>query len=94
MVNISAYNIIHEDIKNCIEDYVETLRNTISQYDKYPLERFLKNAEMRRIYDIYTKDPFYTKKSDKYPYKSLNEEVHFRKSKTFYLMKFQSLLSP
>lgn len=81
MVNISAYNIIHEDIKNCIEDYVETLRNTISQYDKYPLERFLKNAEMRRIYDIYTKDPFYTKKSDKYPYKSLNEEVPFSEIK-------------
>lgn len=81
MVNISAYNVIHEDIKNCIENYVETLRNTISQYDRYPLERFLKSAEMRRIYDIYTKDPFYTKKSDKYPYKSLNEEVPFSEIK-------------
>lgn len=81
MVNISAFNVIHEDIKNYIEDYVETLRNTISQYDKYPLERFLKNSEMRRIYDIYTKDAFYTKKSDKYPYQSLNEEVPFSEIK-------------
>ncbi len=81
MVNISAYNIIHEDIKNCIETYIEILRNTISQYDKYPLERFLKNAEMRRIYDIYTKDKFYTDKSSNFPYKSLNEEVPFDKIK-------------
>lgn len=77
MVNISPYNTIHEDIKNYVQDYVDLLRNTISQYDKKPLEKFLKNAEMRRIYDIYTKDLFYTKSSDKYPFKSLNEEVPF-----------------
>lgn len=81
MVNISAYNVIHEEIKACIEDYVENLRNTIFQYDKYPLERFLKNAEMRRIYDIYTQDPFYTQKSPYYPYVSLSEEVPFSKIK-------------
>lgn len=81
MINISAYNIIHEDIKACVEGYIEILRNTIFQYDKYPLEKFLKNPEMRRIYNIYTKDTFYTKKINTYPYKSLNDEVSFLKIK-------------
>ncbi len=82
MVNISAFNVIHEDIKNSIEAYVDLLRNTISQYDKYPLERFLKNSEMRRIYNIYTNDGFYSKKSSEYPYKSLNEEIPFSEIKS------------
>lgn len=81
MINISPFNVIHEDIKDSVETYVETLRNIISQYDKYSMDRFLKNSEMRRIYEIYTTDKFYTKKSENYPFKPLNEQVPFSEIK-------------
>lgn len=61
MINISPYNIIQEDIKNDVELYVNNLKNTIFQYDKYPLDRFLKNIDMRRLYEVYQNDDFFNK---------------------------------
>ena len=59
MINISPYNDIQEEIKESVQLYIANLQNIIFQYDKYPLEKFLKNAEMKRIYEIYKNDAFH-----------------------------------
>lgn len=79
MVNISPYNDIQEDIKDCIEKYIENLKNIIFQYDKYPIDRFIKNIEMNRIYKMYMNDDFFSKP---YDYNNaLNVSIPFEKIK-------------
>lgn len=79
MINITPFNGLQEDIKESVEKYVDELRNAISLYDKYPLKRFLKNEKTRRIYEIYTKEDFYTRKKECADSISLCEETPFSK---------------
>lgn len=59
MINISQYNTLHEDIKLGVENHVLILKNTIFQYDKYPINKFIKDKELKRIYDKFLNDDFY-----------------------------------
>lgn len=80
MINITPYNCIQEDIKDCVEAYLDKLINSISNCDKRSLERFILDPEMHRIYDIYNKDPFYSKTHGKEE-EPLNVEVPFSEIK-------------
>ena len=59
MFNITPYNDLHEDIKLGVENYIRKLQDIILQYDKYPIEKFIKDPEMNRLYVNYTNDDFY-----------------------------------
>ena len=77
MINVSAYNPVQEQLLELVERYVTTLLDAISQYDKYSTERFIKHNELKRIYEIYTKDTlFNTPVSSKKP-TSINDELSF-----------------
>ena len=54
LVNISVYNDMHREILETINGYVIKLKNIIEQDSYKPTEEFIKNEEMRKVYDIYT----------------------------------------
>lgn len=81
MINISPFNGIQEDVRYDVEMYVGKLTDIILQYGKCPMEKFLKDAEMRRIYDIYTNDDFYAKNPDDLAKKPINQEIGFSEIK-------------
>lgn len=54
MINVSPLNDPQESIRDAIDAYVNVLKNIIEQ-DSYKSERdFIENAEMNRIYRLYT----------------------------------------
>lgn len=61
MFNITPFNDLHEDIKLGVENYIRKLQDIILQYDKYPIDKFIKDPEMNRLYYNYTNDDFYSK---------------------------------
>lgn len=81
MINVSAFNPVQEQILYLVENYVSTLLNAISQYDKYNTERFIKHNELRRIYEIYTQDSLYSSPTKTSNSKTINDELPFDKLK-------------
>ena len=59
MINISRFNNMHHQIRDAVQEYIEQLRNVIEQDAGFPKERFIRNAEARRMYDIFCNDHFY-----------------------------------
>lgn len=59
MINISRYNDVQDRIYDCVNEYVEKIKNIIEQTSSYPLDKFVKNSEMNALYKLYTEDAFY-----------------------------------
>lgn len=59
MINISVYNLMHSQIKSHVQAYVDKLKNVIEQDSAYPTERFVKNEDMKKLYDLFASDDFY-----------------------------------
>ena len=59
LINISVFNIMHGEILETVKRYVEKLRNIIEQDSQKNLENFIKNEEMKRLYQIFTGDVEY-----------------------------------
>lgn len=59
MINISRFNNMHRQIRDSVASYVESLKNIIEQDSGYPLERFIKNEEMRKLYELFEYNDFY-----------------------------------
>ncbi len=59
MINISRFNNMHRHIRDSVTEYIAELRNIIEQDSGYPVERFIKNDEMRKIYELFEFDEFY-----------------------------------
>lgn len=59
MINISVYNRMHRQIKSHVQSYVEKLKNIIEQDSAYPTVKFIKNVEMKKLYDLFMLDDFY-----------------------------------
>lgn len=59
LINISVYNLMQSKIKYRVEKYIENLLHVIEQESSFPKERFLKNAEVRKIYDLFEFGDFY-----------------------------------
>ena len=81
MINASAYNPVQEQLLELVERYVSTLLDAISQYDKYNTERFIKHNELRRIYDIYTRDSLFNTSISSQKTTTINDELPFEKLK-------------
>lgn len=81
MINITPYNVLQSEICNSIELYVEKLTHIISNYDKKPLDKFLRDFEMRRLYELYNNSSFYSVKHGNED-EPLNKEVPFETIKS------------
>ena len=59
MINISRFNNMQRQIRDSVAEYVAILRNIIEQDSWYPVERFIKNEEMKKMYELFQNDEFY-----------------------------------
>ena len=53
MINISVFNVMHDQIKTAVENYIENIAYVIEQESYKPLSDFIKNLEMHKLYGIY-----------------------------------------
>lgn len=54
LVNITIYNDIHEQIRSRLEEYVTELRQIVEQTVNQSDSDFLRNVEMKKLYDMFT----------------------------------------
>ena len=54
MINISVYNIMHGEIFDAVQKYVSKLLNIIEQDSGKCTSDFIKNEDMKMLYNIYT----------------------------------------
>lgn len=59
MINISRFNKMQTKIKRHVLEYVENLKNIISQTSYQSREKFLRNKEMLSMYNLYMTDEYY-----------------------------------
>ena len=59
MINISRFNDVQDRIYDKIAEYCEKLRRVIEQTDCYPVDEFIRNVDMKALYDLYMTDDFY-----------------------------------
>lgn len=59
MINITKYNDLQENICSLVHDYVSNLRNVIEQDGCKSTEKFIRNHEVKRLYELFTEDEFY-----------------------------------
>ena len=59
MINISRFNDVQDRIYDKVSEYCEKLRRVIEQTDCYPVDEFIRNVDMKALYDLYTADDFY-----------------------------------
>lgn len=79
MINISRFNSMQEQIRYLVQDYIDKLHALIGQFDKKPLEKFLKQEELKRIYQVFENDKFFNDSYDDLP--ALNTQYSFEKIK-------------
>ncbi len=60
MINITRFNDVQTKIWERISAYITTLTNAIEQLSEEPEEQFIKNANMKSIFDLYNSDAFYS----------------------------------
>ena len=59
MINISRFNDVQDRIYDKVAEYCEKLRRVIEQTDCYPVDEFIRNVDMKALYDLYMTDDFY-----------------------------------
>ena len=59
MINISRFNDVQDRIYDKVSEYCEKLLRVIEQTDCYPVDEFIRNVDMKALYDLYTTDDFY-----------------------------------
>ena len=59
LINISVYNIMHEQIKDAVEKYIRSILYVIEQDSFKKTSEFIKNVEMNKLYGIYMGFPEY-----------------------------------
>ena len=77
MINVSPYNLVQNRMQELVEEYVQGLCFAVQQYDKYPIERFIKHFELKRIYDTYQTSSLFNHTDPSYFGKRLNEYIPF-----------------
>jgi len=83
MINISWLNDVQERIRERVAEYVSQLKRIIAQDGQKSLDAFLRNSEMKLLYQMYMKDDFYTEEivsRDKVA-KPLNQQFSFEEIK-------------
>lgn len=59
MINITRFNDVQAQIRECVSNYIATLTDTIEQLSSGSVEEFIANKNTRTIYELYTEDSFY-----------------------------------
>ena len=59
MINITRYNDVQDRVYDRVMAYVDKLKNIIEQTSYMSVEKFVKNGEMKKIYNLYTSQDFY-----------------------------------
>lgn len=79
MINVSRFNNVQDKIKYRVEEYLNRLCNSIEQCYKLSVEEFCNDSKLRKIYNQYNYDNFYSKVRAEYSWKQiqslLNDEV-------------------
>ena len=70
MINISRFNSMQESIKYYVAEYVDKLKTIIEQTSYMSIEKFIRNEDMRSMYQLYMTDDYY---------KSIREEFDWSK---------------
>lgn len=60
MINISRFNDVQTQILDRVQEYIQLLRYIIEQTFLYQEARFLENEEMKKIYEMFTSDKFFS----------------------------------
>lgn len=81
LINISVFNIMHGEILETVKKYVEKLRNIIEQDSQKSFEDFIKNEEMKTLYQIFTGDVEYLDGECDF-YSDLREKISWEEIQT------------
>jgi len=73
MINISRFNDMQKNIKYHVEEYVEKLKNIIEQTCYMNVEKFVRNQEMKALYDLYNSDEYYVEFKNKHSWSKIQE---------------------
>lgn len=76
MINISRFNDMQNNIKYYVNEYVEKLKNIIEQTSYMPIEKFIRNDEMKSIYELYVKDDYYSEFRKIYDWSKIQELLY------------------
>ena len=75
MINISRFNNVQYKISDKVNDYIDIMRNTISQTYKMSFEDFIKDPYMSSLYNCYN-DPFYDELREEYSWDQIQEGLN------------------
>ncbi len=81
MINISRFNKVQLDIRDKVCAYVEDLKNVIEQDSYRAKEQFLRNADMRQMYNLYMNDPYYDSIRTEFSWKDIQSALGYEASK-------------
>ena len=75
MINISRFNKMQANIKRKVSEYVDNLKNIITQTSYMPREMFLKNSEMLKMYNMYMTSDYYNSIRDEFVWEKIQENL-------------------
>ncbi len=81
IINASPFTPVQERLVELVQDYVQSLKDIILQYDN--TDRYLQDKEFRRIFDIYNHDPLFNTLISRYgrEEKTIRDEISFESLK-------------
>lgn len=75
MINISRFNKMQTKIKNKIIDYVNYLKEIIVQTSYMSREKFLRNKEMHKMYNLFMTSDYYNRLRDEIEWEDIQENL-------------------
>lgn len=77
MINISRFNKMQSKIKEKVMDYVDLLRKTITQSSYMHKDKFLKNKEMLKMYNLYMTDKYYDSLREEFSWEEIQTSLSY-----------------
>ena len=77
MINISRFNKMHTNIKRKVIEYVEMLKNIISQTSYMTREKFLRNSEMLKMYNLFMTSDYYNDIRDEFSWDDIQAHLSY-----------------
>lgn len=77
MINISRFNAMQTRIKYEVLDYINNLKNIITQTSFMTKEKFLRNEEMLKMYNVYMTSNYYDGLRDEVPWDDIQTRLSY-----------------
>lgn len=77
MINISRFNAMQTKIKYEIVDYIEELKNIITQTSFMNKDKFLRNNEMLKMYNLFMTSNYYDGIRDEVPWEEIQAHLGY-----------------